>query len=106
MNSPLPHLPAHHSLVGAFPLPQKRDPIPQLRDYMLKHGLATEAEIKDLEKSVADEVDDAVDFADKSPKPVRTGSCWGEGCVMWERHGGGGRSWMARQTLQTSLPSQ
>lgn len=37
---------------------------------MLKHNLATEDEIKALEQSVHDEVADAVEFADKSPKPV------------------------------------
>ena len=46
-----------------------RDPIPQMRDYMLKAGLATEAEIKALEASVTEEVEDSVQFADESPKP-------------------------------------
>ena len=47
----------------------KRDPIPQFKAYMLKNGLATEEEIKALEKSVEDEVEDCVKFADESPKP-------------------------------------
>ena len=47
----------------------KRDPIPQLREYMLKNGLATEADIKALEKSVEEEVEDCVQFAEESPKP-------------------------------------
>lgn len=46
-----------------------RDPIPQLKKYMLENKLATEDDFKALEKSVAEEVDDCVDFADKSPKP-------------------------------------
>lgn len=46
-----------------------RDPIPQLRSYMLKNGLATEEEIKELEKGVEAEVEDCVTFADESPKP-------------------------------------
>ncbi|KAG7668632.1 hypothetical protein Ndes2526B_g03743 [Nannochloris sp. 'desiccata'] len=46
-----------------------RDPIPQFRNYMLKNGLATEEEIKALEQSVTDEVEDCVKFADESPKP-------------------------------------
>ena len=37
---------------------------------MLKNGLATEDEIKAIEKDVMDEVEDSVEFADKSPKPV------------------------------------
>ncbi len=40
---------------------------------MLKNGLATADEIKEIERSVLDEVEDSVDFADKSPKPV--GGC-------------------------------
>ncbi len=35
---------------------QARDPIPQLRKYMLEHGLATDADIKAIEKRVNDEV--------------------------------------------------
>ncbi|GAB4813414.1 hypothetical protein N2152v2_000460 [Parachlorella kessleri] len=46
-----------------------RDPIPQLKAYMLKNGLATEEEIKGIEKEVMEEVEDSVEFADKSPKP-------------------------------------
>jgi pyruvate dehydrogenase E1 component alpha subunit len=46
-----------------------RDPIPALRARMLKEGLATEADLKELEASVAAEVDDCVEFADASPKP-------------------------------------
>lgn len=46
-----------------------RDPIPRMKEYMLKNGLATEAEIKEIEKDVVAEVEDAVEFADESPKP-------------------------------------
>lgn len=48
-----------------------RDPIPQLKAYMLSHGLATEADIKAIEKRVQEEVDDSVRFADESPKPEK-----------------------------------
>eukprot|EP00887_Chlorella_sp_A99_P006925 scaffold2.g6925.t1 len=47
----------------------KRDPIPQLRKYLLDRGLASEEDIKALDASVAAEVDDCVEFADASPKP-------------------------------------
>ena len=50
---------------------QARDPIPQFRKYALDSGLMSEADVKELEKSVIDEVEDAVKFADESPKPVR-----------------------------------
>ncbi|GFR52984.1 hypothetical protein Agub_g15673, partial [Astrephomene gubernaculifera] len=50
---------------------QARDPIPQLKAYMLEQGLATEADIKEIEARVAEEVDDCVKFADESPKPER-----------------------------------
>lgn len=48
---------------------QARDPIPQLRKHMIESGLATEADIKEIEKRVAEEVEDAVRFAEESPKP-------------------------------------
>mmetsp|Transcript_10920 Transcript_10920/g.18949 ORF Transcript_10920/g.18949 Transcript_10920/m.18949 type:complete len:409 (-) Transcript_10920:591-1817(-) len=48
-----------------------RDPIPQLRAFMLSNGLASEAEIKAIDKKVADEVEDSVQFAEESPKPER-----------------------------------
>lgn len=46
-----------------------RDPIPQLKQYMLSKGLATEGDLKEIEARVAAEVDDCVEFADNSPKP-------------------------------------
>lgn len=46
-----------------------RDPIPRMRDYMIKNGLATEDEIKEMEKEILAIVDDSVEFADESPKP-------------------------------------
>lgn len=48
---------------------QARDPIPQLKAYMLKHGLATEDDFTQIHKSVEEEVEDCVRFADESPKP-------------------------------------
>lgn len=42
---------------------------------MLASGLATEEDIKALEASVTEEVEDCVDYADKSPKPVRSSFC-------------------------------
>ena len=48
-----------------------RDPIPQLKQYMIDHALATEADIKELERKVMEVVDDCVKFADESPKPER-----------------------------------
>jgi pyruvate dehydrogenase E1 component alpha subunit len=47
----------------------KRDPIPQFKNFMVANKLATEAEIKALEDDVTAEVEDCVEFADKSPKP-------------------------------------
>jgi len=50
---------------------QARDPIPQLKSYMIKNGLATEGELKEIEKKVMDVVEDSVQFADESPKPEK-----------------------------------
>ncbi len=49
---------------------QARDPIPQLKKYILEAKLLSEGQIKDIEKEVLDVVDEAVKFADESPKPV------------------------------------
>eukprot|EP01026_Neomeris_dumetosa_P021878 TRINITY_DN1904_c0_g2_i5.p1 TRINITY_DN1904_c0_g2~~TRINITY_DN1904_c0_g2_i5.p1 ORF type:complete len:457 (+),score=63.66 TRINITY_DN1904_c0_g2_i5:62-1372(+) len=46
-----------------------RDPIPKFREYMLDMGIVTEEEIKAMEQEVNDEVEDAVTFADESPRP-------------------------------------
>merc|ERR1712174_152969 len=47
----------------------KRDPIPKFREYLIKQGLATEKELKEWEKQVEDEVEEAVEFADASERP-------------------------------------
>lgn len=60
----------HPASLPASP-PQALDPIPQLRKYMLDSGLATEADLKELEAKVAEVVEDSVRFADESPKPEK-----------------------------------
>ena len=54
---------------------QARDPIPQFRDFVLKQSILSQAQIKDIDNEVEAIVDDAVKFADESPKPVSTDSC-------------------------------
>lgn len=49
---------------------QARDPIPQFKKYALESGLMSEDDIKQIDKEVLAEVDEAVKFADESPKPV------------------------------------
>ena len=49
---------------------QARDPIPQFKKYALDAGLVSDADLKQIEKEVLAEVDEAVKFADESPKPV------------------------------------
>lgn len=53
---------------------QARDPIPAFRKFALEEGLMSDADVKDIEKQVTAEVEEAVKFADESPKPVST-SC-------------------------------
>eukprot|EP00878_Enallax_costatus_P000729 GHUV01000842.1.p1 GENE.GHUV01000842.1~~GHUV01000842.1.p1 ORF type:complete len:411 (+),score=163.62 GHUV01000842.1:199-1431(+) len=48
-----------------------RDPIPQFKEYMLKNSLASEDDIKAIHDRVTAEVEDAVQFADESPKPEK-----------------------------------
>lgn len=50
---------------------QARDPIPMFAEWAVKEGLLTEGKIKELQQSVMAEVEEAVKFADESPKPVR-----------------------------------
>jgi pyruvate dehydrogenase E1 component alpha subunit len=46
-----------------------RDPIKKLGNYLIEKNLATEAELKDIERKVQDVIDDAVKFAESSPEP-------------------------------------
>ncbi|MBD2666272.1 pyruvate dehydrogenase (Acetyl-transferring) E1 component, alpha subunit [Richelia sinica FACHB-800] len=46
-----------------------RDPIKKLAAYLLEHDLATEAELKAIEKKIQGVVEDAVKFAESSPEP-------------------------------------
>ncbi|XP_020254419.1 pyruvate dehydrogenase E1 component subunit alpha, mitochondrial [Asparagus officinalis] len=48
---------------------QERDPIERIRKVILDHDLSTAAELKDVEKEVRKEVDDAVAKAKESPLP-------------------------------------
>ncbi|KAG0463078.1 hypothetical protein HPP92_021554 [Vanilla planifolia] len=48
---------------------QERDPIERVRKLILSHELATAAELKDTEKEVRKEVDDAIAQAKESPMP-------------------------------------
>jgi len=48
---------------------KERDPIDRLAVSLLDAGLATRQQLDDIESSVKDELDDAVDFARQSPEP-------------------------------------
>eukprot|EP00891_Asterochloris_glomerata_P005353 jgi/Astpho2/5353/fgenesh1_pm.00075_%23_15_t len=50
---------------------QKRDPLPTFKKYILDAKLASEADVKDIEKQVIAEVEESVKFADESPKPEK-----------------------------------
>jgi pyruvate dehydrogenase E1 component alpha subunit len=49
-----------------------RDPITQFKKYVLDNGLATEADLKAIDNKIDELVEEAVDFADESPLPVRS----------------------------------
>ncbi|XP_024397426.1 pyruvate dehydrogenase E1 component subunit alpha-3, chloroplastic [Physcomitrium patens] len=49
-----------------------RDPIVALKKYLLENEIATEAELKTIEKKIDEVVEDAVEFADASPLPERS----------------------------------
>ncbi len=46
-----------------------RDPIKKLATYLLEQNLATEAELKDVEKKIQAVIDESVRFAESSPEP-------------------------------------
>ncbi|MTJ13473.1 pyruvate dehydrogenase (acetyl-transferring) E1 component subunit alpha [Anabaena sp. UHCC 0187] len=46
-----------------------RDPIKKLAAYLVEQNLATEAELKDIEKKIQAVIEDAVKFAESSPEP-------------------------------------
>ncbi|XP_051122629.1 pyruvate dehydrogenase E1 component subunit alpha, mitochondrial-like [Andrographis paniculata] len=48
---------------------QERDPIERIRKLLLAHDIATEKELKDREKEIRKEVDDAIAKAKESPLP-------------------------------------
>nr|CAB3497597.1 unnamed protein product [Digitaria exilis] len=49
-----------------------RDPITALKKYIIEENLATESELKSIEKKIEDVVEEAVEFADASPHPPRS----------------------------------
>ncbi|KAG8064193.1 hypothetical protein GUJ93_ZPchr0004g40498 [Zizania palustris] len=49
-----------------------RDPIAALKKYIIEQNLATESELKSIEKKIDDVVEEAVEFADASPLPPRS----------------------------------
>jgi len=46
-----------------------RDPIKKLAGYLVEQNLATEAELKDIERKIQAVIDEAVNFAETSPEP-------------------------------------
>ncbi|KAL6982166.1 Pyruvate dehydrogenase E1 component subunit alpha, testis-specific form, mitochondrial [Sarracenia purpurea var. burkii] len=49
-----------------------RDPIDALKKYMIDNNVASEEDLKAIEKKIEDVVEDAVEFADKSAVPPRS----------------------------------
>ncbi len=48
---------------------KEKDPIEQLRDYILEHKLLTNNELEAIDKAIVQEIDDAEAFAENSPFP-------------------------------------
>lgn len=49
-----------------------RDPIAALKKYMMEKKLASEEDLKAIEKKIEEVIEDCVDFADESPLPPRS----------------------------------
>jgi len=48
---------------------EKRDPIEQMKDYMLKNKLINDSALIDIEKKIKKIIEDAVNFSQESPEP-------------------------------------
>ncbi|MBI3989498.1 MAG: thiamine pyrophosphate-dependent dehydrogenase E1 component subunit alpha [candidate division NC10 bacterium] len=48
---------------------RKRDPIPNFRKVLIEAGVATEAELNQIDQDVAKEMEEAIRFAEASPEP-------------------------------------
>ncbi len=46
-----------------------RDPIKKLAAYLIEHNLASESELKEIERKITQVIDEAVKFAEDSPEP-------------------------------------
>ena len=87
------HLPTSHT--ASYLCMQARDPIPAFRKFALEEGLMSDTDVKDIEKQIVAEVEEAVKFADESPKPVSSSYATTMVLtVIWHRsragRGGGG----------------
>ena len=49
---------------------QARDPIPQFKQWVLDEKVLSEQQLSEIDKEVEAVVEEAVQFADESPKPV------------------------------------
>lgn len=50
---------------------QSRDPIPAFKTFCLEHGLLTEEDMASIDSEISQVIDDAVEFADESPRPEK-----------------------------------
>ncbi|KAK5777225.1 hypothetical protein PVK06_045192 [Gossypium arboreum] len=49
-----------------------RDPITALKKYLIENRLASETDLKAIDKKIDDVVEEAIKFADESPDPPRS----------------------------------
>lgn len=49
---------------------QARDPIPQFKKWVLDEKILSDQQLSEIDKEVEGIVEEAVQFADESPKPV------------------------------------
>ena len=70
----------------------KNDPLPRFEQLLLSNQIVTEARIREMEKVIEKEVDDAVAFAESSPMPEGSTALQGVYCgpdCWWDRVVGG-----------------
>jgi pyruvate dehydrogenase E1 component alpha subunit len=70
----------------------KNDPLPRFEQLLLSNQIVTEARIREMEKVIEKEVDDAVAFAESSPMPEGSTALHGVYCgpdCWWDRVVGG-----------------
>jgi TPP-dependent pyruvate/acetoin dehydrogenase alpha subunit len=68
----------------------KNDPVPRFESFLVSNGIVTERRIREMERAIEKEIDDAVAFAEASPMPEASTALQGVYCgpdCWWKSNG-------------------